>query len=147
MSNIELQNHAEVVPMHSAEMSPASASSDASDAPKPRRSRVKSLTRVDRRSSLGKRIAELQVIYTEACGGAGSFSAVKRLRVADAAQLRALAEQTRGAYLRDGVGNLDDIIRIERKASHAERALGIVEKPRSAGPTLAEYLAQKAVAP
>ena len=37
--------------------------------------------------------------------------------------MKALAEQARGNYLRDGVGSLDNVVRIERRAEHAVRAL------------------------
>jgi hypothetical protein len=121
---------------------PSQGARRAADAPKPRRSRAIVLTRVDRRTALGKRIAELRDIYIAALNGLDAISPVKRLRVDEAAQLKALAELARGDFMRDGKGNLDDIIRVERKASAAERALGIVEKPdKPAAPTLAEYLA------
>ena len=46
----------------------------------------------------------------------------------------------RGDFMRDGVGTLDDIVRHERKADQAVRALTeIEEKPRP--PTLAELMA------
>ena len=108
--------------------------------PKARRSRTIVLTRVDRRTTLGKRIAELTAIYTAALGS-DALSPMKRLKVDEAAQLKALAERARGSYLRHGEGSLDDIVRIERKASAAERALGIVERVRDATPSLEEYLA------
>lgn len=104
----------------------------ASDIPKPRRSRAIVLTRVDRRTALGKRIAELTALYVDALGG-DDLSPIKRLKVDAAAQLMVLAEKARGDYMRDGKGSLDDVVRIERKASAAERAPGIVE--RSTKPT------------
>jgi hypothetical protein len=112
------------------------------DVEKPRRSRAVVLTYVDRRRPIGKRIAALTRLYTEALGGDGALSEMKRLRIGEAAQLKALAELARGDYMRDAKGSLDDVVRIERKASHAERALGIVDKPaRDQSPSLAEYLA------
>ena len=60
---------------------------------------------------------------------------MKRLRIGEAAQLKALAELARGDYMRDGAGSLDDIVRVERKASAAESALGIVERSAAAKPT------------
>jgi hypothetical protein len=118
---------------------PVERRSGADAALKPRRSRVVTLTRVDKRLRLGKRIAELTAMYLAALGDA-DLSPLKRLKVDEAAQLKAVAEKTRGAYLREGEGSLDDIVRIERKAASAERALGIVErapKPK----TLADVLA------
>jgi hypothetical protein len=85
-----------------------------------RRSRSVVLTHVDRRTPLGRRIKQLTAIYLDALGGDSALSDIKRLRIDEAAQLKALAEQARGAWMRDGDGNLDDVVRIERKASAAE---------------------------
>jgi hypothetical protein len=110
---------------------------------KPRRSWAIVLTRVDRRTALGKRIAELTSIYSAALGSA-DLSEMKRLRIGEAVQLNALAELARGNYMRDSNGSLDDVVRVERRASAAERALGIDERPRDTMPTLEEYLAATA---
>ena len=68
-----------------------------------------------------------------------------RLRVQRAAELGALAELARGAYLRGEGGDLHEVIRAERKAEQATRALGISEaKPK--GPSLSEYLASRQAA-
>jgi hypothetical protein len=123
---------------------PIVSQSDACAALKPRRSRAVTLTRVDKRSCLGKRIAELTAMYLAALGHA-DLSPLKRLKVDEAAQLKALAEKARGDFMRDGTGCLDDIVRIERKASAAERALGIVERaPKPASP-LAEHFSRPPV--
>jgi hypothetical protein len=97
--------------------------------PAPRRRtsgrRAHSLTHVDKRTRLGRRIEELRRIFTEALGG--GLSAAKLLRLDAAAQLQAIAEVARGDFMRDAKGSLDDIVRAERKADQAVRALGIVE--------------------
>jgi hypothetical protein len=98
-------------------------------APQPRRSRAIVLTRVDRRTALGKRIETLKAIYLSALGGAETLSPMKLLKVDDAAELKAAAELARGNYLRGGDVSLDDVVRAERKASAAQAALGIVERP------------------
>jgi hypothetical protein len=121
--------------------------SSAHAAQKPALSRALTLTRVDRRGRMGKRIAELRAIYVAALGGPDALSPIKRMRVDEAAQLKALAELARGDFMRDGKGSIDDIVRIERKASAAERVLGIVEQHEGRdGPTqtLQQYLAEKA---
>lgn len=82
-------------------------------------------------------------IYTAALGSA-DLSEMKRLRIGEAAQLNALAELARGNYMRDSNGSLDDVVRVERRSSAAERALGIDERPRDTTPTLEEYLAATA---
>jgi len=122
---------------------PLQASHAASGAPKRRRSRAIVLTRVDRRTALGKRIAELTALYLAALGGDAALSAMKRMKVGEAAQLKALAELARGDFMRDGKGSLDDIVRIERKANAAERALGIVETTTAKPSTTRDNLAAR----
>ena len=105
--------------------------------PPPRRSRAKRLTTVNRSTRLGKRIVELTDMFTAAVGG--ELTPMRHLVIDKAAQLTAIAEMARGAFMRDGVGTLDDIVRLERKADQAVRALGAIEeKPRP--PTLADLL-------
>ena len=58
----------------------------------------------------------------------GEPTPLKRMRVEKAAQLSAIAELARGDFMRDGRGTLDDIVRCERKADQAIRALGLDEK-------------------
>jgi len=82
------------------------------------------LTTVNRSTRLGKRIDELKALFSEALGE-DALAPMRRMRIAEAAELKALAEKARGDYLRDGAGTLDDIVRIERKADQAVRALGI----------------------
>jgi hypothetical protein len=121
----------------SADALPFSRRSDGSPAPK--RSRAKLLTKVDRRSQLGKRIVELTQMFSAAIGG--ELTPMRRLAVDKAAQLTAIAEQARGAFMRDGVGTLDDIVRLERKADQAVRALGTIEaKPKA--PSLLARMAE-----
>lgn len=121
---------------------PNESRSAAAESAKPRRSRAIVLTRVDRRTVFGKRIAELTAIYTAALGSDDALSEMKHLRIGEAAQLKALAELARGNYMRDANGSLDDVVRVERKASAAERALGIVERVRDRAPTIAEIAAR-----
>jgi hypothetical protein len=117
------------------------ASAPKSPAPRRKRDRRRTLTQIDKRSRLGKRIAELTNLFTGALGG--EPSPILKLRIAQASQLSAIAEQARGDHMR-GHGT-SDIVRLERAAATAVRALGELEaKPR--GPTLAEVLAQAAQA-
>jgi hypothetical protein len=98
-----------------------------SPAPRRKRDRRRTLTRIDQRSRLGKRIRELVNLFTGATGG--DPSPVMKMRIAQAAQLSATAEQARGDHMRGhGTG---DIVRLERAAATAVRALGELEaKPR-----------------
>jgi hypothetical protein len=43
----------------------------------------------------------------------------------------------------DARGSLDDIVRLERRAEQAVKALGIIDAAKPKPPTLAEYLAAK----
>jgi hypothetical protein len=69
-------------------------------------------TKIDRRGRLWRRIAELAKLYTDALGA--DLTQLQREKVAHAAQLKAIAEQARGEWMRSGKGTLDDIVRCER---------------------------------
>jgi hypothetical protein len=122
-----------------ADRAPISAPQSATAAPK--RDRRLTLTMVDKRGRLGKRIAELMAMFTAAVGG--ELTPMRKLKVEKAAQLTAIAELARGDFMRDAVGVLDDIVRIERKADQAVRALGMTEAKPRAKLTIPEYLAQR----
>jgi hypothetical protein len=75
-----------------------------------------------------------------------------REKISDAAQLKALAEAQRGAWMRgEATCSLDDLVRLERKADQAARALGIGAAPRARKPSpLVEYFSRppaRSVAP
>jgi hypothetical protein len=106
----------------------------------PKRDRRLTLTRIDRRGRLGKRVAELTAMFAGAVGG--EQTPMRKLKVEKAAQLTAIAELARGDFMRDAKGTLDDIVRLERKADQAVRALGLAEETRQV--TLADYLAARA---
>jgi hypothetical protein len=111
--------------------------------PAPKRSRRKTLTGIDRRSVLGKRVAELTAAYADAMEG--ELTPLRRAAVERAAQLTAVAEKARGDFMRGGDVALNQLTRAERNATQARRELGLPAtdaKPR--GPTLAEVLAEAA---
>ncbi len=94
---------------------------------KPKRVRARTLTTVSKATRLGKRIAELKSIYADTVGPGAASSPLMALRVAEAAETKALAEFARGNFLRGTSSDrLDDIIRAERRAVAAEKALGSV---------------------
>ena len=67
---------------------------------------------------------------------------MRRLMVAEAAELKAVAELARGDYMRGNArGSLDDIVRLERRAEQAVRALGIIEAKRKPRRSLLARLA------
>jgi hypothetical protein len=107
----------------------------------PKRDRRLTLTKIDRRGRLGKRVAELTAMFAAAVGG--EQTPMRKLKVERAAQLTALAEFARGDFMRDGKGTLDDIVRLERKSDQAVRSVGLTDaKPRSKL-TVPEYLARR----
>jgi hypothetical protein len=104
----------------------------------PKRDRKLTLTKIDKRGRLGKRVAELNTMFAGAVGG--EQTPMRKLKVEQAAQLTALAELARGDFMRDGKGTLDDIVRCERKADQAVRALGISDvKPKTISPLAAHF--------
>ena len=107
-----------------------------------KRSRRKTLTRVDMRSPLGMRIKELKALFEFAFPG--ELTALRREKINDAAQLKALCEKARGEYMREGTGSLKDLAAMERKADQAVRSLGIIEEARARPVTLADYLEARA---
>jgi hypothetical protein len=109
---------------------PTTLSSSAGSALKQRskrkQSRRKDLTTIDRRGRVYRRIRELEMLFLSTFEGAGvPLTPMRRMRIAEAAQLKTLAEKARGDTLRGGSGSLDDVIRVERRADAAVRAIGL----------------------
>jgi hypothetical protein len=120
----------------SADVSPLPSKQTTTVAPK--RDRRLTLTKIDRRGRLGKRVAELTEMFATAVGG--ELTAMRKMKVDKAAQLTALTELARGDFMRDGKGTLDDIVRLERKADQAVRSLGLTEtKRRQSSPLAAHF--------
>ena len=109
----------------------------------PKRDRRRRLTKIDRRSRLGLRIDELKALY-ESAFPAGELTPLRRERIGEAAQLKAMAEAERGAWMRgEAKCDLDELIRLERRAVQAVRALGLSEAAKPA-PSLLSQLAEGA---
>jgi hypothetical protein len=104
----------------------------------PKRDRRRTLTKIDRRGRLGRRITELTDMFTAAVDE--EPTPMRKMKIQKAAELTAIAELARGDFMRDGQGSLDDIVRLERKADQAIRAAGISEakpvKPELVEPAL-----------
>jgi hypothetical protein len=130
-----------------ADILPAQAQQGAAVAPK--RDRRLTLTKVDKRGRLGKRVTELIAMFVDALGD--DLTPMRKLKIDRAAQLTTIAELARGDFMRDSAGTLDDIVRLERKADQAVRALGIREaKPRGEESPLAAHFSrpvQRSAAP
>jgi hypothetical protein len=89
----------------------------------PKRDRRLTLTKIDKRGRFGKRVTELTAMFADAVGG--ELTPMRRLKVERAAQMVAIAEVSRGSYMRDGSGNLENVLLAERRAASACRAIGI----------------------
>jgi hypothetical protein len=104
----------------------------------PKRDRRLTLTKIDRRGRLGKRVAELAAMFAAAFGG--EHSPMRKLKVEKAAQLTAPTDLARGDFMRDGKGTLDDIVRLERKADQVVRSPGPPEaKSKPSNPLAAHF--------
>jgi hypothetical protein len=95
--------------------------------------RRKLLTKVDGRSAVGLRIAELTRMFAASLGDRPMTAALK-MKVERAAQLTAFAETARGRWLRgESSDRVDGICTAERLASAAVAKLRLADdsKPRS----------------
>jgi hypothetical protein len=101
---------------------------------------------IDGRSRLGRRVRDFAEDYAAALGGWGALSDVLAATVRRAAELMALAEESRAEALRSGIVDPVGLVRLEGEARRAVRALGPDRKPAPAGLSLVEYLAVKAAA-
>jgi hypothetical protein len=120
-----------------ADVSPQPARSKVVSSPK--RSRVRKLTTVDRRTVAAKRIAELRALFTNELLSAGAeLTPLRRFHVQAAAEAVAMAEAGRGRFLRGQATDLSDVVSAERVAALAVRRLGLpVDAPKPAAPTVA----------
>lgn len=107
----------------------------------PKRVRRRTLTKIDRRGRLGRRIDELVSLFPTALGDS-DVSPLRLERVREAAQLKALAERVRGEFMREGTGELADIVSLERRAEQAVRALGIVDGRKAPTSPLVAHFAK-----
>lgn len=120
---------------------PTVAQREGDGTPAPRRDRRLTLTRVSRRTRMGKRIGELTALFASAFSAA-DMTPMRRERIAEAAQLKAMAEAERGAWMRgEAKCDLDELVRLERRAVAAVKALGISEATLERKLSVPEYLA------
>jgi hypothetical protein len=97
-------------------------------------------------SPAGRRRRDLVQAFVEALGGPSVVNAVQLTDIRRAAELTALAEETRGKALSEGAGAVDlaSLVRLEGAASRAVRALGIKAGSNAPKPmSLADYIAAK----
>jgi hypothetical protein len=114
--------------------------SSAGSEPRKRRRHRKPLPRgpFDRRTRIARRRAALERMFSAQAGEVTPALAVK---IAAAAELVALAESYRGAFMRGAATvPLDDLVRLERLAGQSVRGLGLDKRPPPGGPTLADII-------
>jgi hypothetical protein len=83
---------------------------------------------------------DLADTYANALGGWSGLSALLASNVRKAAELTALAEQTRADALRDGTFDPLALVRLEGASSRAVRALALDVPREPASTSLADYL-------
>jgi hypothetical protein len=106
-----------------------------------RQARYRKHTDIDGRTRSGRRARELARQFENALGD--SLTDGQRLAIARAATLTAIAEDRRTRALAGEPVLLDDLVRVERLAAQAVKALGIGQRRESAAPSLDQYLANK----
>jgi hypothetical protein len=109
-----------------------------------RRNKVLPRGPFDRRTRLGRRVDVLVALFTAHL--TGELSPVVMVKIASAAELQALAEHYRASFMRGtATVPLDDLVRLERLARQAVRALGIDDRAtaKTTTPTLSDYLAKR----
>ncbi len=109
--------------------------------------RKREVMTIDRRSVLGKRVTELEAVFTAALTDAGAeLTTLRKLSVEQAARAVAVSERLRAQWLHTGVGDPANLIATERRADALIRRLGLpVEQPKPAASatSLRDRLASK----
>jgi len=98
---------------------------------------------IDGRSQLGRRLHDLAESFAVQLGGWAGLSDMMAANIRKAAELSALAEQSRAEALRRGNVDALGLVRLEGAANRAIRALNLDRKREPAGQTLAQYLASR----
>jgi hypothetical protein len=106
-----------------------------------RQSRYRLAGEIDRRTRGGRRATELMQQFESELGN--DITPGQRLAVSRAAVLVAVAEDARLRRLAGEAVPLDDVVRCDRLAAQAVRALGIkLTAPAKAAPSLAQIIAE-----
>jgi hypothetical protein len=106
---------------------------------------------MDKRTFVWRRIVELQELFTAALiGDAGGahieLTPLRKLRIEQAAQATAVAEMARGKFMRDGDGDLDDLVRAERRADSLVKKLGLPQDKPAERPAASISLRERMIA-
>lgn len=95
---------------------------------------------VNGRTAVGRRVRDLAESFAASLGGWPKLTDMQVAAIRRAAELSALAEQTRVEALRKGCADPLALSRLEGCADRAVRRLGMDRKREPPGQTLAEYL-------
>jgi hypothetical protein len=94
------------------------------------------------RTALGRRVRDLAESFAVMLGGWPALTDMQTAAIRRAAELSALAEQSRAIALRHGCADPVALSRLEGCADRAVRRLGLPQAPREPiGPSLDQYLA------
>jgi hypothetical protein len=104
-------------------------------------------TRLDTRTRAGRRARELREHYTAVLAAAGrDVESVELIAaIGRASELQAISEQLRADALRGLPTSPDDLVRLERLAAGALRALHLPTAVSKQAPSLSDYLASSRV--
>lgn len=123
-------------------------SSRARSAELPSRQRAKRtnnvLAGIDTNTARGRRIADLVRAYLQALGNPAEIE--RQAAVIAAAELQVLAEAARAAALKQSIGDIDQVIRVQGAADRAVRKLGLDHQRKPAPIPLRDLLAAEAEA-
>jgi len=110
------------------------------------KTRLKTLSALDGRTTAAKRAAALAATFTSELGG--KLTPAQTVRVEAAAALSAIAQDCQTRRLAGDVTvTLDDLVRATSAARRAVKDLGLPKTPPTSGPTtLASYLASRSEA-
>lgn len=106
--------------------------------PVKRRRRAADISRIDHRTKVGRRVAQLVKHFSNFFGG--KLTPIMLANIQRAAELITLSEAARAAALRAPVFDVENLTRLESTADRAVRRLALPDKPVDDVPDLQDYL-------
>jgi len=95
--------------------------------------------RIDKRNRTGRRIEELKKLYAASLGDR-RLTPMLRDQIAQAAEVMAIAEEARAAWLRGSGDRLDAVVTVERHAASLVAGLRLLDAPPATLPKPWEIL-------
>jgi len=118
------------------------ANATAIDAKREPKTRLIGVRHLDGRTRAAARARKLVAVFEAELGG--TLSAATRIAIERAATLVVLAEDARARRLAGDLKiSLEDLVRMDRVAAAAIKALGLGHRREPSGPTLGEYLREQ----